>query len=100
MSLNAKLTNIRQRREALVARADAQRHALSQLAQPLHRPLTMMDSAMKIAHEVRAHWVTLAAGTTLLTWMGRGSLGVWVGRIWVAWSLLHSIRNLGSRDAP
>ncbi|MFZ5877304.1 MAG: YqjK family protein [Nitrospirota bacterium] len=100
MKMNARLTNIRQRRAALVQRAETQRRTLADLVQPLQAPFHLLDGAITIAREVRAHWVTLAAGTTLLTWMGRGTLGVWVGRIWVAWSLFHSLRNPGARDNP
>ncbi len=98
--MNARLTHIRQRRATLVARAEAQRQVLGALVQPLQTPLAAADGAMRIARELRAHWLTLAAGTTLLTWMGRGRLGVWIGRVWVGWSLYHSLRNPGPRTRP
>jgi hypothetical protein len=98
--MNARLATIRKRRDALVARAEVQREEIGRLVEPLQAPLTVLDAGLTIAREVRAHWFTLAAGTTLLTWMGRGKLGVWIGRLWVGWSLLHSFLNPGSRRKP
>lgn len=95
MSMNARLTDIRRRRDALVVRVETQRQALDALVQPLQRTLAVADSGMTIARELRAHWFTLAAGTTLLTGMGRGRLGVWIGRAWMGWSLYRSLRSGG-----
>jgi hypothetical protein len=100
MSMNARLTDIRQRRDALVVRAKTQRQVLGTLVQPLQRTLAVADSGITIAREVRAHWFTLAAGTTLLTGMGRGRLGVWIGRVWIGWPLYRSLRNQGPRSRP
>jgi hypothetical protein len=100
MNMNARLTDIRQRRDALVALAETQRQALGTRVQPLQRTLAVADSGMTIARTVRTHWFTLAAGTTLLTRMGRGQLGVWIGRAWMGWSLYRSLRNQGPRGRP
>ncbi len=98
--MTERITAVQQRREALVARAEAQRHTLGRLVQPWQTTITLADSGLTLARELRAHWFTVAAGTTLLTWMGRGRLGVWIGRLWMGWYLYGSLRNQGSGRQP
>jgi hypothetical protein len=98
--MSARLKVIRQRRDALVARAEAQRQTLGHLTRRWRTTLSVANTGLALAREVRAHWVTVAAGTTLLTWMGRGRLGVWIGRIWMAWAMYRSVSNQASRPLP
>lgn len=98
--MTERLATIRQRRDALVARAEAQRETLGRLGQRWRTAVSLADTGLTLARELRAHWVTVAAGTTLLTWMGRGRLGVWVGRIWMVWSLYRSVSKQPSRTSP
>lgn len=98
--MTARLDAIRQRRDALVARAETQRRTLGHLSQRWRTTLSLADTGLTLARELRAHWVTVAAGTTLLTWMGRGRLGVWIGRIWMAWAMFRSVSNQTSRTLP
>lgn len=93
--MNAKLTAIARRREALVERAEAQRQALTESIRPWRTGLTLADRAIALAREVRAHWITLAAGTLLLTKLGRGQAGVWVGRLWTVWEVYRALRTSG-----
>lgn len=98
--MTARLAAIRQRRDALVGRAEAQRHTLGHLTHRWRTALSVADTGLTLARELRAHWITVAAGKTLLSWMGRGRLGVWIGRIWMAWSLYRSVSNQPSRTPP
>ena len=98
--MTKRLATIRQRRNALVTRAEAQRQTLGRLGQRWQRTLSLADTGLTVARELRAHWVTVAAGTTLLTWMGRGRLGVWIGRIWMGWSLYRSLHDTRPRRQP
>jgi hypothetical protein len=95
--MTERLAAIRQRRDALVARAEAQRQTLSRLGQRWQRAISLADTGLTLARELRAHWFTVAAGTTLLTWMGRGRLGIWIGRIWMGWSLFRSLQDTRPR---
>jgi hypothetical protein len=98
--MTERLAAIRQRRDALVARAEAQRQALGSLSQRWQRTVSLADTGLTLARELRAHWITVAAGTTLMTWMGRGRVGVWIGRIWMGWSLYRSLRDTAPRGQP
>lgn len=98
--MTERVAAIRQRRDALVARAETQRQTLGRLLQPWQATLTLADGGLTLARELRAHWFTVAAGTTLLTWMGRGRLGVWIGRLWMGWYLYGSLRNQGPSRHP
>jgi hypothetical protein len=95
-----RLAAIRQRRDAMVARAEAQRQTLHHIAQRWQRTFSLADTGLTLAREVRSHWMTVAAGTTLLTWMGRGRLGVWIGRVWMGWSLFRSLHDPRPRRQP
>lgn len=98
--MNATLSAIARRRQALVARAEAQRQTLTDLSQPWYAGLTLADRAIALAREVRGHWITLAAGALLLTTLGRGRAGVWVGRLWTAWELYRALRHPGPHHRP
>jgi hypothetical protein len=93
MSITARLAAIRQRREALVAQAEAQRQTIADLARPWQSWLALARQSVAIAREWRGHWLTIAAGTALMTWMGRGRWGVWIGRIWMGWKLYRSLHD-------
>jgi hypothetical protein len=95
-----RLAAIRQRRDALVAEAEAQRQTLHRIGQRWHRTLSLADTGLTLVREVRSHWMTVAAGATLHTWMGRGGLGVWIGRIWMGWALYRSLHDTRPRRQP
>lgn len=96
--MNARLTAIARRRAALVAQAAAQRHELDRLIRPWQMPLALADRGIALVHGLRAHPLAIAVGVALLTRMGRGRLGVWVGRIWTAWQLYRSLQDQRLRD--
>ncbi len=91
--MTPRLAAIRQRRAALLTRAETQRQTIRHLSRRWRTTLSLADTGLTLARELRAHWLTVAAGTTLLTWMGRGNLGVWIGRLWMGWYLYGSLRN-------
>lgn len=98
--MTERLAAIRKRRDALVARAEAQRQTLGSLSQRWRRTISLADTGLTLARQLRAHWVTVAAGTTLLTFVGRGRLGIWIGRIWMGWELYRSLRETAPRRQP
>lgn len=98
--MTPRLVAIRQRRDALVTRTETQRQTLRHLSQRWRTTLSLADTGLTLARELRAHWLTVAAGTTLLTWMGRGNLGVWIGRLWMGWYLYGSLRNKAPGRPP
>lgn len=96
--MNARLTTIARRRAALVAQIAAQRTELDRLMQPWRMPLALADRGMALAHRLRAHPLAVAVGVALLTRMGRGRLGVWIGRIWTTWQVYRSLQDQRRRD--
>lgn len=96
--MNARLTAIARRRTSLVAQVAAQRTEFGRLVQPWQMPLAFADRGMALARRLRAHPLVVAVGVALFTWMGRGRLGVWVGRIWTTWQVYRSLQDQRLRD--
>lgn len=55
---------------------------------------------MVLGREIRSHWFTLAAGSLLISRVGRGPVGVWLARIWTGWDLYRALRKPGPRPTP
>jgi hypothetical protein len=96
--MNPRLTAIARRRAALVAQAAAQRQDLDRLIRPWQMPLALTDHGIALVRRLRAHPLVIVVGVALLSRMGRGRLGVWVGRIWTAWQLYRSLQDQRLRD--
>lgn len=97
---NERLAAIQRRRDALVSRADDQRQALGDLVRPWRTSFALADRAMVLGREIRSHWFTLAAGSLLISRVGRGPVGVWLARIWTGWDLYRALRKPGPRPTP
>jgi chorismate-pyruvate lyase len=91
--VNAYLALLRQRRELLVLRAQAQRLEVAALAQVWQRPLTLADTLLAAARSVHRFWLLYAAALALLARSRRVSLGIWIGRIWTAWEVYRALRS-------
>lgn len=90
--MNPRLALLRQRRELLVLRAQAQRLEVEALVQAWHRPLTFADALAAAARRLHRFWLVYALAVALLARSRRVSLGIWIGRIWTAWEIYRSLR--------
>jgi hypothetical protein len=92
--MSAELTAVMRRRQALVARAAAQRAELAELAARWQQPLRIADAAYRIGRAVRTHQALVTLATTLLV-LGpqRHRLLMWAGRLFSVWEIYRVVRQ-------
>ncbi len=95
--MNKKLTEIIQRREALVARSAAQRAAVAAIARQWRRPLEIFDVAVRTFRAARRHPVLTALAAILLA---RTRYARYARRIGYAVTAWRVFRALSYREAP
>jgi len=91
--VKARLSAIRQRRAALLARAEAQRAEIARIVRPWRAPLSVVDRAVAFFRRLRANPLAISAGLILLLWLGRSRKSLWAGRLWTLWQLYSTFRN-------
>jgi YqjK-like protein len=91
--MNEKLIRLAERRERLVAQAAAQRVALAQNIEPWRIPLTLADRGMTTLRYVKSHPEWIVGVVVLLAALRPGRVGKWLGRGWVTWQMMHSLRG-------
>lgn len=91
--MNPKMKQVAQRRERLVAQADAQRAALGRAIEPWRTPLLLADQGLSALQYVRQHPQWLVGGVLLLAVLRPRGLGKWLSRGWVSWQLLSRMRT-------
>jgi hypothetical protein len=96
--MGTRLIDIQRRRDTLVARAAEQRGALNELIQPWWTRLTRASRLIALARDLRAGWITLAAGALLISQLGKGTRGKWIASIWTAWNVFNALRGPGPRS--
>jgi formate dehydrogenase assembly factor FdhD len=97
--VNARLAMIVRKREALVARATAQRQELVTHAAGLQRLLQIGNTAMDIGRTLRLHpALTAVAVTTLMEGFARRHrFFLWAGRAFTLWELFRVFREQWAR---
>lgn len=98
--MNRKMQQVIQRRERLVALADAQRAALGRAIEPWRMPLALTDQGLGALQYVRHHPQWLVGGVLLLAVLRPRGLGKWLGRGWVSWQLLNRLRGSQAAFLP
>jgi hypothetical protein len=91
--VSVKQKQVAVRRERLVEQAAAQRMAMGQAIEPWRAPLELADQGVNALRYVRRHPEWLIGGIVLLAVVRPRALGTWLGRGWVAWRLLHKLRD-------
>jgi len=93
--MNARLARIVRKREALVARAAAQRAEVAAHAAGLQTLFKIGNTAMAIGRAMRRHpALTIVAATTLLQGLARRNrLLLWAGRGLTLWELFQAFRE-------
>lgn len=89
--MNQKLLRLAQRREHLVAQAEAQRTALAQNVEPWRIPLALADQGLAALHFIKGHPAWVVGGGVLLATLRPGWVGKWLRRGWLAWQVMHKL---------
>lgn len=75
--MNKHLARLAQRRLELLEQIEAQRMAMAESSQDLHKPLAVVDAGLHAVRLIYAHPVLFAGGmTALLTWRRNGIVGL------------------------
>jgi hypothetical protein len=91
--MNDKLMRLAKRREHLVAQAAAQRMALAQNIEPWRTPLALADHGLAALRFIKHRPAWIAGGVVLLAALLPGLVWKWLPRSWVAWQIVHKLRD-------
>jgi hypothetical protein len=91
--MNKKLIRLAERRERLVTRAAEQRVVLAQNIEPYRIPLALADRGMNALRYIRHHPEWIIGGVVLLAALRPGRVGKWLGRGWVTWQMMYTLRG-------
>jgi hypothetical protein len=91
--MNKKLIRLAERRERLVTRAAEQRVALAQNIEPYRMPLALADRGINALRYVKSHPEWIVGVVVLLVALRPGRVGKWLGRGWVTWQMMYTLRG-------
>ncbi len=91
--MNKKLIRLAERRERLVTRAAEQRVVLAQNIEPYRIPLALADRGMTALRYIKNHPEWLVGVVVLLAALRPGRVGKWLGRGWVTWQMMYTLRG-------
>jgi len=91
--MNKKLIRLAERRERLVTRAAEQRVALAQNIEPYRIPLGLADRGINALRYIKSHPEWIVGVVVLLAALRPGRAGKWLGRGWVTWRLMYTLRG-------
>jgi YqjK-like protein len=91
--MNKNMARLVERREYLIAQAAAQRRMLAQDIEPWRTPLALTDQGLNALRYIRSNPKWLAGGLAVLVILKPRHMGKWLGRVWVAWQVIHSLRG-------
>jgi hypothetical protein len=95
--MNKNRTLLVERRERLVAQAAAQRRTLAQDIEPWRTPLALTDQGLHALRYIRSHPKWIVGGIALFAILRPRHVGKWLGRGWMTWQLIHSLRGSSER---
>lgn len=91
--MNKTLIQLAERRERLVAQAEAQRMALAHHIEPWRIPLALADQGLVALRFMKRHPIWVAGGVALLAALRPGRVMPWLRRGWVTWQMLRGLRG-------
>ena len=91
--MNKTLLRIAVRREGIVAQAASQRGTLAQHVEPWRMPLALADQGITALRYLKRHPEGIVGVAVLLVALRPGRIATWLGRGWVSWQLLQSLRS-------
>lgn len=89
--MNQKLLRLAQRREHLIAQAEAQRTALAQNIEPWRTPLALADQGLAAVRYLKRHPTWIIGAGVLLATLRPGIFGKWLRRGWLTWQVMHKL---------
>lgn len=96
--MNARLASVVRRRQALVARASAQRADFTALAARWRGTLAVADAAYRVGLAVRWHPVISTVVLALLVRSRQHRMLAWSGRLFTLWELYRAYREQWPRS--
>jgi hypothetical protein len=91
--MNNKLIRLAERRERLVTRAAEQRVTLAQNIEPWRIPLALADRGMTALRYIKSHPEWIVGVVVLRAALRPGRVGKWLGRGWVTWQMMYTLRG-------
>ncbi len=91
--MNKKLIRLAERRERLVTVAAEQRVALAHNFEPWRVPLELADRGLTALRYIKSHPEWLLGVVVLVAALRPGRVGKWLGRGWVTWRMLYTLRG-------
>lgn len=91
--MNANLVRLAERRERLVAQAEAQRRRLAQDIEPWRIPLALADQGLTALRYFRSHPGWIIGVVVLLAALRPQRVGKWLGRGLVSWQVMNRLRG-------
>ncbi|PIQ31206.1 MAG: hypothetical protein COS35_10860 [Zetaproteobacteria bacterium CG02_land_8_20_14_3_00_50_9] len=87
------LLRIAMQREAIVAQAASQRGTLAHMIEPWRMPLSLADQGVTALRYLQRHPAGIVGAAVLLVAIRPGHMASWIGRGWVSWQLLQTLRS-------
>lgn len=91
--MNKTLLQLAVRRERILALAASQRGTVAQHIEPWRMPLALADQGITVLHYLKRHPEGIVGLALLLVALRPGRVATWLGRGWVSWQLLQSLRS-------
>lgn len=91
--MNARLTELAERRATLVARAATQRAELSQAAAPWRGPLAVADQGLAAVRYLGSHPALLAGVVALVAALRPMRAAKWLRRGWLVWRMALAVKR-------
>ena len=95
--MNTKLTELAHRKAALVRKVERQRKELTQVFEPWHGPLSVVDKGLLVMRYLRRHPALLAAGFAFAASVRPKGMMGWLRRGWLLWQTAVEIKRSLSR---
>lgn len=91
--MNARLTELAERRATLVARAATQRAELSQAAAPWRGPLAVVDRGLAAVRYLGSHPALLVGVVAFVAALRPMRAAKWLRRGWLAWRMALAVKR-------
>lgn len=89
--MNGRMARLAERRERLIAQAEAQRRALAQDMAPWRTALALADQGLNAMRFLRRHPVWLLGAVALIVALRPAKAGKWLRRGWIAWRVVQKL---------
>lgn len=93
--MNERMPEIRQRRDELLARIEAQRGQLAEITSSWARPLALADRGVSILRFLRGQPLLVAGAVALAVWRRQGVVGLFrrASLVWAGYRYFANLRQ-------